>query len=134
MSEEFISLGKELLQAVLYPVVSILAIFLINFIKQYSVKLQAQTEDDRIDKYIKLAEQLIVDTVKETNQTFVDIQKADGTFDKEAWVVAFNKTKGNVVGLLTVAEKEAIAQVYGDVDAWHNTKIEATVVDVKEFI
>ena len=66
-----------------------------------------------------------------TNQTFVDIRKAEGTFDRDAWAIAFEKTKGNILAILTETQRKAIEEVYGDLDKWLETKIEATVLEVK---
>ena len=66
-----------------------------------------------------------------TNQTFVDIRKAEGTFDRDTWAIAFEKTKGNILAILTETQREAIEEVYGDLDKWLETKIEATVLEVK---
>lgn len=131
MDEGWVNLGKSLIESLLYLGVTVLTTFAVVYIKKYANVLVDKTNSEDTEKYIRLAEQTIIDVVMATNQTFVDVKKANGTFDQEAWVVAFEKTKGNILAILTEAQRKAIEQVYGDLDKWLETKIEATVLEVK---
>jgi len=131
MDEGWVNLGKSLVESLLYLGVTVLTTFAVVYIKKYANVLVDKANSEDTEKYIRLAEQTIIDVVMATNQTFVDVKKANGTFDQEAWVVAFEKTKGNILAILTEAQRKAIEQVYGDLDKWLETKIEATVLEVK---
>lgn len=131
MDEGWVNLGKSLIESLLYLGVTVLTTFAVVYIKKYANVLVDKANSEDTEKYIRLAEQTIIDVVMATNQTFVDVKKANGTFDQEAWVVAFEKTKGNILAILTEAQRKAIEQVYGDLDKWLETKIEATVLEVK---
>lgn len=131
MDEGWVNLGKSLIESLLYLGVTVLTTFAIIYIRKYANVLVDKINNEDAEKYIRLAEQTIIDVVMATNQTFVDIRKAEGTFDQDAWTIAFEKTKGNILAILTETQKKAIEEVYGDLDKWLETKIEATVLEVK---
>lgn len=131
MEQGWIDLGKNFVESILYIGITVLTTFAIVYIKKYANILIEKVGCDDAKEYIKLAEQTVIDVVLATNQTFVNVKKAEGTFDKEAWVTAFEKTKGDILAILTEAQRQAIEKVYGDLDKWLETKIEATVLEVK---
>ena len=89
--------------------------------------MQEKTECECVNEYIKAIEQVIADCVMATSQTYVDAAKNRELFDKEAQVTAFQKSKNNILSILSDAQKDLIARVFGDVDTWINVKIESEV-------
>lgn len=61
---------------------------------------------------------------RETAQTFVDSLKAEGKFTKEKQLEAFQKAKDKALEILGDTVVKALNEVYGDFDAWIETKIE----------
>ena len=81
--------------------------------------------------YLTDITEIISQAVISTTQTYVDSLKAQGKFDSEAQNIAFEKTKTTVLTLLAEDAKEFIANMYGDVDLWLDTKIEQIVKETK---
>ena len=57
----------------------------------------------------------------------MDALKKGGIFDKEAQLEALRKSKDKTLSLLSVSAKKVLADIYGDLDAYLETKIEAEV-------
>lgn len=70
---------------------------------------------------------LVRDSVIYVNQTFVDQLKKDGKFDKENQKEAFSKALERVKINLTEESRKLLEEVYGDVDAWLTTQVEAII-------
>ncbi len=66
-----------------------------------------------------------------TSQTYVDTLKKEGTFDKEAQMVALNTALTKAQSLLAFETKELLESLYGDLQDWLVTKIEKTVKETK---
>ena len=75
---------------------------------------------------------MVCNCVQTVNQTFTDELKKKGEFTKEAAEEAFAKCKTMVLQMLSDDAKQIINQVYGDIDIYLNTLIEATVKQVKQ--
>ena len=122
---------NELLKAVLAAAIPILCGYLVTFIQSKSKAAQAGTNSVLVQNLISGAEEIVTDVVTSTNQTFVDSLKESGTFDEAAAKVAFEKSKDAILKILPQNTKDALALLYGDVDAWLTSKIESTVKNVK---
>ena len=113
----------ELLQAVATAAVPVCAAFLVQFLRRKSAQIGA--EIDSLDMKELLAE--VTTAVTYTSQTYVDALKKGGIFDKEAQLEALRKSKDKTLSLLSVSAKKVLADIYGDLDAYLETKIEAEV-------
>lgn len=105
--------------------------FLKDVLKVFSNYLKEINDDEYIDKYIDKAEKIVIDSVLEVSQTFVDVLKENGKFDVIAQRQAFEKARKNILLLLTEEGQAIIDFVYGDLDLWIQTQIEATVKSLK---
>lgn len=117
----------ELLQAVATAAVPVCAAFLVQFLRRKSAQIGA--EIDSLDMKELLAEvtEAVTTAVTYTSQTYVDALKKGGIFDKEAQLEALRKSKDKTLSLLSVSAKKVLADIYGDLDAYLETKIEAEV-------
>lgn len=81
------------------------------------------------DKFHKelLAEvtEAVTTAVTYTSQTHVDVLKKGGIFDKEVQMEALQKSKDKTLFLPSTSARHALADIYGDFDAYLETKIEA---------
>lgn len=111
----------------LIPILGVLTTFLVVFLNTKKTEVQVKVENEVAQKYINMALDTIAECVVATNQTYVDSLKAQGKFDAEAQKVAFQKTFDNVLLLLTDEAKEYLAAVYGDLNNYLTTRIEAQV-------
>lgn len=121
----------ELLDTIAPYVMSAVAALIVLGVKEGVNYLKDKLNSEMASKYLEIADKIITDCVTATNQTYVDSLKNNGAFDKEAWTTAFEKSKNRVYKLLSDAQKEVITEVYGDLDTWINTKIEAKVKELK---
>lgn len=122
---------NELFKAVLTVAVPIISAYLVGLIQSKSKAAQAGTNSVIVQDLISGAEKTVTDVVTATNQTLVDDLKKDGKFDETAAKEAFQNAKDAILKILPQTTKDALAVLYGDVDAWLDSKIEATVKNVK---
>ena len=57
--------------------------------------------------------------------------KKEGSFNKDAQLIALNKAKDIVLAQLSEDIKDYINKNFGDVDTWINTQIEASINTLK---
>lgn len=94
-------------------------------------QLQQQIDDEALSKYMDMAADAVAQAVTYTAQTFTDALKAEGKFTKERQIEAFNKAKDKTLEILGETAVEALGEIYGDFDAWLETKIEQTCREIK---
>lgn len=122
---------SDFLYMVLAPIlttaISALSVFLIKYIRIKSEELKVKTKDDTYNKYLDDISDIIQQVVLAVSQTYVDTLKSKNAFTEEKQVEAFNKAKSQILLLLTEESKDIIKEVYGDLDSWLDTRIEAEV-------
>jgi len=121
---EFLS---TLLQAVVTAAIPVCTGFLIQFLRRKSAQIGAEM-DSLIDKEL-LTEvtDAVTTAVAYTSQTYVDALKKNGIFDKEAQQEALWKSKDKALSLLSKSAKKVLTDIYGNLNAYLETKIEAEV-------
>ena len=126
----------EILSAVfelcILPLLLILTKYAVQFISVKTKELTAKSDSDREKKYITMISTTVSDCVIATNQTYVESLKKQGKFDKEAQIVAFNKTKEAVLQILSADAIEYIHETTNDVDVYLTQLIEAQVNKTKK--
>jgi len=109
------------------PLMGVLAANLIAFMKAKTDEWIAKSNSETAAKYIQMARDTVTACVNATNQTFVEVLKKQGKFDKEAQEEAFRRTKDAVLAILTQDAQEYLIQLVGDIDIFLNSLIEAQV-------
>ena len=122
---------SNIFQVCLLPLLGILTRYLVAFIAMKSEEMKQKTNNETAQKYLQMATDTITACVIATNQTYVESLKAQGKFDKEAQEVAFNKTLEAVLALMNDEVKEYITEVFGDLNTYLTTQIEAAVNGTK---
>ena len=122
---------SNIFQVCLLPLQGIHTRYLVAFIAMKSEEMKQKTNNETAQKYLQMATDTITACVIATNQTYVESLKAQGKFDKEAQEVAFNKTLEAVLALMNDEVKEYITEVFGDLNTYLTTQIEAAVNDTK---
>lgn len=122
---------SNIFQVCLIPLLGILTKYLVTFISMKAEEMKQKTSNETAQKYISMASETIMACVLATNQTYVESLKAQGKFDKEAQEIAFNKTLEAVLLLMNDEVKEYITEVFGDLNAYLTTQIEAAVNGTK---
>ena len=113
--------------AIILPLISMIGGKLINW-------LSTKIKNEKAGNLIGTTTEIVINAVKSVFQTYVDSLKKEGEFGKESQLVALNKAKEVAISQMTEEVKEFIRENYGDLDAWLNTQIEATIDTLKKQI
>ena len=118
---------KMLVELVLLPAIPVIVTYVVKTLRTHIKAKIAQVNNSDVALYLNQVCDIISQAVTYTTQTYVEALKSQGKFDKEAQLVAFDKTKSAVMALLAQEAKDFLAKMYGDVDLWIDTKIEQIV-------
>ena len=129
--ETFKEILEMLFKLVIIPTIPILASYAVKALKEWADSKSVAIDNEIVAGYLTDITEIISQAVISTTQTYVDSLKAQGKFDAEAQKIAFEKTKTTVLALLAEDAKSFIADMYGDVDLWLDTKIEQMVKETK---
>lgn len=129
---DWMKLLQEIFYVCVIPLLGVLTTYLIQFLKVKGNQIAESVDNDLAAKYIKMLTETICTCVEETNQTYVDALKKAGTFDAEAQKEAFTKCKDAVMKILSNEAKEYLASIYGDLDKFIESMIEAQVKQAKK--
>lgn len=119
------------IQQIIEALAAIFSIVLIRLIHNFAIKAKQEAKNEKVNLYIDLLEKAIEDTVTATNQTYVDALKEQGKFDESAQKFAFSKTKKAVMDILGEDGQKILEIAIKDLDAYVDSKIEATVKNEK---
>ena len=117
----------QIFELCVIPLLGILTMYLVQFIKMKSQEIADKTDSELADKYIQMLTDTITACVIATNQTYVDTLKKQGKFDAEAQKCAFELTFNAIMAVLSDEAKHYLASIYGDLTAYITTRIEAEV-------
>lgn len=131
---EWNTLLQDLLYAVITAAVPVITMYIVKFLKNIFSKVKVETDQTIVKNTIDEALEIVLKVVASTSQTYVDSLKAEGKFDKEAQLVAFNNTKDTIKSLLSDEAKNLIATLYDDIDTWLTIQIESAVREQKLII
>ena len=124
---EWMALLYQIFDLCVIPLLGVLTMYLVQFIRLKSQEITDKTDSELADKYIQMLTDTITTCVIATNQTYVESLKKQGKFDAEAQKEAFNLTYNAVMAVLTDEAKHYLAAIYGDLTAYITTRIEAEV-------
>jgi hypothetical protein len=123
---------KNILYILITAAVPVLTTYLCKFLYTKWTEGKVHIENEKIANTLDNVIQIVLDAVEATNQTFVDELKKKGEFTEESALEAFNTTKEIVLDMLSEDAADVIATVYGDIDVYLDTLIEATVRQLKK--
>ena len=106
--------------------------YLVALLRKYTTNLQANIDNDRAGKYMDMACDAVEQAVTYVAQTFVDALKSDNAFTKERQLEAFNTAKNKVLDILGDTAVKYLHEIYGDFDAWLDTRIEQVCREIKQ--
>lgn len=111
-----------------------LTTYVVNLINKKINEIQVNTqisEYEQLNKYIDNAQDAIARIVLTLSQTVVDGLKASGNFTKEAQEQVKRQAIEMAKKMITDETKNAIIQVYDDLDEFLNVSIESLVRENK---
>ena len=117
----------ELLQAIATAAIPVCAAYLVQYLRRKSEQIIAQTDNMTIKAFLAEAAHAVSTAVTYTSQTFVDALKKEGNFNKDKQQEALKKSLDKAISLLSESAKNALTDIYGDLEAYLTSKIEAEV-------
>lgn len=123
---------KDILYIFITTAVPVLTAYLCKFLYTKWTEGKTKIENEKIANTLDSVINIVLDAVEATNQIFVDELKKNGKFTEESATEAFNITKEKVLDMLSEDAAEVIVAVYGDIDIYLDTLIEATVRQLKK--
>lgn len=118
---------NQIFQTCIVPLLGIVVAMIIRAVNAKKSELSAATDNQITQKYINLLASTITDCVIATNQTYVDALKEQNAFTKEAQEEALSRTYHAVIAILSAEARKYLENIYGDLNAYILTKIEAEV-------
>ena len=136
---DIMELLKDIFQMVMYAVITgcgaAIANRIMHFINKKIDEVQATTklaENEKINKMIDQSQKIIYDIVLSINQTFTNVLKSEGKFDKESAEIAKDTAVDKAKELINEETSKIIEEVYGSLDSYLDVVIEATVNELKK--
>ena len=123
---------KNLLYILITAAVPTLTAYVCKFLYEKWTEGKVKIENEKIVTTLDQVVSMVLDCVVQTNQVFVDELKKKGEFTEEAAIEAFNMCKENALKMLSSDAAKIITEIYGDLDVYLDTLIEATVKQLKE--
>ena len=117
----------ELLQAIATAAIPVCAAYLVQYLRRKSEQIIAQTDNMTIKAFLAEATDAVSTAVTYTSQTFVDALKKEGNFNKDKQQEALKKSLDKAISLLSESAKNALTDIYGNLEAYLTSKIEAEV-------
>jgi hypothetical protein len=105
--------------------------YLVALLKRQTAQIEKDLDNETATKYMNMAVDAVAQAVAYTAQTFTDSLKAEGKFTKEKQLEAFEKSKNKTLEILGDTTVAALREIYGDFDAWLETKIEQVCRETK---
>lgn len=132
MDKTMMTMLAELLLAIIAVCLPILAKYVASAIKKVGENAAAETDNLKIQQYIKDVTDAVAAAVVSTNQTYVDALKEAGEFTAEAQAKAFEKAMNTAASILAPETVTFIKSVYGDLEEYLTPLIEAKVNKEKQ--
>ena len=123
---------KDILYILITAAVPVLTTYLCKFLYSKWTEGKVKIENEKISNTLDNVVTMVLDVVTAVNQTFVDELKKKGEFTEEAAKEAFNRSKETALKMLSEDAIEIITTIYGDLDVYLDTLIEATVKQLKK--
>lgn len=89
--------------------------------------ISAKITDNRMESALKA----VFTAVEYVNQTFVNVLKEEGNFDRKAQIKAFDKAKHAALEVMDTATQKWLEKKVSNQDAWLEIQIESTIKAVK---
>ena len=120
-----------LLQAVATAAIPVCAAFLVQCLRKKSEQIGAQIDNMELKELLTEVTDAVSTAVTYTSQTYVDALKKEGIFDVEAQKIALETSLKMAISLLSESARSALATIYGNLDDYLVSKIEAEVRNQK---
>lgn len=120
MNEILINIISVVVTSIVLPLISIAGAKLIQFIN-------SKIKNNKAADLLTTATTIVINAVRSVFQTYVEALKKEGSFNKDAQLIALNKAKDIALTQMTDEVKDYLVTTYGSLDTWLDTNIEATI-------
>ena len=120
MNEIIINIISVVVTSIVFPLISIAGAKLIQFIN-------SKIKNNKAADLLTTATTIVINAVRSVFQTYVEALKKEGSFNKDAQLIALNKAKDIALTQMTDEVKNYLVTTYGSLDSWLDTNIEATI-------
>ena len=120
MNEIIINIISVVVTSIVLPLISIAGAKLIQFIN-------SKIKNNKAADLFTTATTIVINAVRSVFQTYVEALKKEGSFNKDAQIIALNKAKDIALTQMTDDVKDYLVTTYGSLDTWLDTNIEATI-------
>lgn len=125
MNEIIINIISVVVTSIVLPLISIAGAKLIQFIN-------SKIKNNKAADLLTTATTIVINAVRSVFQTYVEALKKEGSFNKDAQIIALNKAKDIALTQMTDEVKDYLVTTYGSLDSWLDTNIEATINILKK--
>ena len=126
---------KDIIVGIATTIGAMMVLALLGFVADYAHEkltlLKSKVKSEAVKQLIDKVDGIIRLAVEMTNQTLVDDQKANGSFDDAAKQQAFLKTFSAVDNMLSETDKEQLEESFGDFKTFIKANIETYIKDSK---
>lgn len=120
------------IQAIIFSVIGIVLTTLVSWGMERLIKfLNTKIKNEKTVKIFERAIDIVDRAVKSTYQTYVESLKGTDAWTKEAQTTALNQAVREAKSILTAEAQAFIIEIYGNLDEWLRTEIEAKIYDLK---
>lgn len=123
---------QQIFEVAIIPLLGLATSVLIVFLKKKAGEVQEKINSDIYSKYFGLLTETVLTCVQATTQTYVDVLKKEGRFDKEAQKKAFEMTYQAIMSTLKDDAKIYLKEILGDLDLYITNLIESMVLETKK--
>ena len=120
MNEIIINIISVVVTSIVLPLISIAGAKLIQFIN-------SKIKNNKAADLLTTATTIVINAVRSVFQTYVEALKKEGSFNKDAQIIALNKAKDIALIQMTDEVKNYLVTTYGSLDSWLDTNIEAII-------
>ena len=120
MNEIIINIISVVVTSIVLPLISIAGAKLIQFIN-------SKIKNNKAADLLTTATTIVINAVRSVFQTYVEALKKEGSFNKDAQIIALNKAKDIALTQMTDEVKNYLVTTYGSLDSWLDTNIEAAI-------
>ena len=125
MNEIIINIISVVVTSIVLPLISIAGAKLIQFIN-------SKIKNNKAADLLTTATTIVINAVRSVFQTYVEALKKEGSFNKDAQIIALNKAKDIALTQMTDEVKDYLVTTYGSLDSWLDINIEATINILKK--
>lgn len=121
----------QLIGTILCVALSFVSLEIRKFIASKRKEVVNRIDNEKLNKYLNTAIDILDKTINTTNATFVDKLKQEGKFTKDKALEAYNATKQQFEQIIGEESKQIITEMMNDYDTWLKVQIESLVASKK---